>query len=121
LFNDAQGLSRIRKSVGFLTVGDATATDVKDWTPGIDASAALYPGSATMANYESKISTAAYPVTDPYGHGTHVASVAGGRDLAQAIDTTGIAPGADLYDVRVLNYAGFGQLSDVLAGIDWVI
>ncbi len=34
---------------------------------------------------------------------------------------TGIAPNADLYDVKVLDFNGFGQLSDVLAGIDWVI
>ena len=50
-----------------------------------------------------------------------MAAVAAGRDLKQAIDTTGIAPGANIYDVAVLDYNGFGQLSDVLAGIDWVI
>ena len=30
-------------------------------------------------------------------------------------------PSANLYDVKVLDDNGFGQLSDVLAGIDWVL
>ena len=34
---------------------------------------------------------------------------------------TGIAPNANLIDVRVLDAHGLGQTSDVLAGIDWVI
>ena len=33
----------------------------------------------------------------------------------------GIAPNANLFDIRVLDDNGYGQLSDVLAGIDWVI
>src|SRR5207253_3270767 len=39
----------------------------------------------------------------------------------QAVDSTGIAPDATLVDVKVLDDAGEGRLSDVLAGIDWVI
>ena len=57
----------------------------------------------------------------PYGHGTHVASVAAGRGAYQTPDSSGVAPGANLYDVKVLDGNGFGQMSDVLAGIDWVI
>jgi subtilisin family serine protease len=32
-----------------------------------------------------------------------------------------MAPAADLYDVRVLDERGVGNMADVLAGIDWVI
>ena len=42
-----------------------------------------------------------------------------GRDLAP--DLTGMAPNANLYDVKVLNDLGFGTLSDTLEGIQWVI
>ncbi len=58
---------------------------------------------------------------DPYGHGSHVASVAAGSDGGRQPDSTGIAPAARLVDVRVLDAAGRGRVSDVLAGIDWVI
>jgi hypothetical protein len=63
-------------------------------------------------------------VQDPYGHGTHVASIAAGTSRyygSSTPDSTGIAPGASVYDVRVLDDAGAGTLSDALQGIQWVI
>ena len=39
---------------------------------------------------------------DPYGHGTHVASIAAGSGGYQSPDSSGIASNADIYDVRVL-------------------
>jgi len=61
--------------------------------------------------------------TDGYGHGSHVAGAAAGRSAGTATSRgyNGIAPNADLIDVRVLNGRGVGQTSDVIAGIDWVI
>ncbi len=60
---------------------------------------------------------------DAYGHGTHVASTAIGRwvNNDSQRDFSGIAPNANLIDVRVLDGRGLGKVSDVLAGIDWVI
>jgi len=113
--------SRVKKAVDFQKVGDASALGVKDWTVGIDASASLYPGSKTMADYESKINATGADRSDLFGHGTHVASVAAGRGAYQTTDSSGIAPGASLYDIKVLDGNGYGQMSDVLAGIDWVI
>ena len=118
----ADGLSfRVKAAVDFQKVGDATAVGVKDWAVGVDASAALTPGSATMANYESVIDAIRSNRADRYGHGSHVASIAAGRGVNPSKDATGIAPNANLYDVKVLDGNGYGQTSDVLAGIDWVI
>lgn len=50
---------------------------------------------------------------DCNGHGTHVAGIVGGS-------TYGVAKGANLYAVRVLDCEGTGTLSGVLSGIDWV-
>jgi subtilisin family serine protease len=51
---------------------------------------------------------------DCNGHGTHVAgTVAGSR--------YGVAPGASVTAIRVLDCEGSGWSSDVLAGIDWMI
>ena len=47
------------------------------------------------------------------GHGTHVAGTVGGA-------TYGVAKGVRLVAVRVLDCAGSGTLSGVIAGIDWV-
>src|SRR5207237_1153231 len=56
---------------------------------------------------------------DPYGHGTFVAAAAAGNDRAGA-SYLGIAPGARLLSVRVLNSYGQGSVESVLAGLDWV-
>ncbi len=59
---------------------------------------------------------------DAYGHGTHVAGIiAGLPTTVTPLYTGGIAPGANLVNVRVLGANGSGLTSDVIAGIDWVI
>ena len=64
-------------------------------------------------------------VADVYGHGTHIAGIIAGQASAAAsvtkLYTGGIAPGADLINVRVLGADGTGLTSDVIAGIEWTI
>lgn len=50
---------------------------------------------------------------DCNGHGTHVAATVGGA-------LWGVAKGVSLIPVRVLNCAGSGAWSSIIAGIDWV-
>jgi serine protease AprX len=62
---------------------------------------------------------------DAFGHGTHVAGIIAGSPTAAKNVTPlfngGVAPGAQLINVRVLGAEGVGRTSDVLAGIQWVI
>jgi len=55
---------------------------------------------------------------DDNGHGSHVAGSAAAIDNANGV--VGVAPGARLYAVKVLNQNGSGQIAWVIAGIDWV-
>lgn len=55
---------------------------------------------------------------DGHGHGTHVAGTIAARH--NDIGVVGVAPGARLWAVRVLNNQGSGTTSSVLCGIDWV-
>ncbi len=55
---------------------------------------------------------------DGHGHGTHVAGTAAAE--ANGIGVVGVAPGARLWGVRVLNDNGSGYTSWIIAGIDWV-
>ncbi len=51
--------------------------------------------------------------SDCQGHGTHVAGTAGGSSY-------GVAKGATLMSVRVLDCYGSGYNSGIIAGVDWV-
>jgi subtilisin family serine protease len=55
---------------------------------------------------------------DGNGHGTHVSGTVAAKDDGNGV--VGVAPGAPLWAVRVLNNAGSGSWSSVACGIDWV-
>lgn len=55
---------------------------------------------------------------DDNGHGTHVAGIAAAKD--NSIGVVGIAPGAKLWAIKVLDKYGSGSLSTVIKGIDWI-
>ena len=55
---------------------------------------------------------------DDNGHGTHVAGIVAARD--NQVDVVGVAPGASLVSVKVLDSSGSGSDSNVIAGLDWV-
>src|SRR5262245_7434154 len=61
--------------------------------------------------------------TDRFGHGTHVAAIIAGQS-GKLTDTRmyrGVAPGASLVNLRVLDDAGEGTASSVIEAIDWAI
>ncbi len=62
---------------------------------------------------------------DVYGHGTHVASLATGyaKDgtLAKTRPYDGIAPGAEVINLRVLDDHGRGSASRIIAALDWCV
>jgi len=55
---------------------------------------------------------------DGNGHGTHVAGSVAAID--NGLGVVGVAPGARLWAVRVLNNNGSGYTSWIVAGMDWV-
>lgn len=57
---------------------------------------------------------------DDNGHGTHVASIAAGTGTGNNL-YKGVAPGAALVGIKVLDSNGSGTMSTVTAGIDWAV
>lgn len=55
---------------------------------------------------------------DDNGHGTHVAGIIAA--LGTNGEVVGVAPGATLYAVKVLDSKGNGYDSDIIAGLNWV-
>ena len=68
---------------------------------------------------------------DTYGHGTHMAGIIAGKDPKAANKKAddyrnstyymGIAPDAKIISIKVANYAGITDVSQVIAAIDWVV
>ncbi len=54
---------------------------------------------------------------DGHGHGTHCAGIV--VALNNDIGVVGVAPGARLHAVKVLNDSGFGNTSDIIQGLEW--
>src|SRR3954451_22949775 len=77
-------------------------------------------------SFDSQDPSTAY--TDGFGHGTHMASIIAGRDVAgtptsyaAAGNWHGVAPDATLVNVKVGAANGAVDVSQVIAGIDWVV
>jgi serine protease AprX len=58
---------------------------------------------------------------DDYGHGTHVAGIVAGNGLDSNGARTGIAPGAHLIALKVLDQSGVGYVSNVIAALDYAV
>jgi len=97
--------------------GPGTGTidiDVAVIDTGIDSS---HPDLNVLGGYNcSKGRRSKY--SDGNGHGSHVAGTIGALDNNEGV--VGVAPGARLWAVRVLDNTGSGFRSDVICGIDWV-
>ena len=57
---------------------------------------------------------------DDHGHGTHVSGIVAGTGAGNAA-YMGVAPGAALVGLKVLNSSGSGSLSTVAAAVDWAV
>ena len=113
----ALNTSRVVRNVQMLSTTQA------NWLAGNDGSSSLQPGSSALTTYENGVAADTATTQDAYGHGTHVASIAAGRPATYSVapDLTGLAPGASIIDVRVLDGNGLGTISDAMEGIQWAI
>lgn len=110
------GISRIGSTTNSIKSGDGQGSvdvDIAIIDTGIDLT---HPDLNVYAQKSliSGISTA----NDDNGHGTHVAGITAAKDDSNGV--VGVAPGARLWAIKVLDKTGSGSLSDVIAGVDYV-
>ncbi len=94
---------------------DGTGVRVAVLDSGIDL---VHPDLAGKVS-DSANFTAEESIADGNGHGTHVASTVAGSGAASGGRFRGVAPGAALMIGKVLDSSGNGQLSWVIAAMEW--
>jgi serine protease AprX len=58
---------------------------------------------------------------DLLGHGTLVSGIIAGSGAASGGKYKGVAPGASLLNVKVIDQKGNGKISDIIAGMEWAL
>jgi len=96
---------------------DGTGTTVAVLDTGVDAE---HPDLAGAVKAEMNF-TDSPDADDHDGHGTHTSSTVAGRGVASNGRNKGVAPGAQLLSGKVLNDFGNGDLSWIIAGMEWAV
>ena len=122
----AFGVTKARADVGVNGNADGNASSYSKTDmvaavidTGIDANH-LDLDEGKVIGWKDLVGTSSTPYDDN-GHGTHVAAtIAGDGDARADRAEAGVAPGAALVGVKVLDSLGNGADSTVAAGLDWV-
>jgi len=111
------GISKILATQSSTVAGDGTGTvnvDVAVIDTGID----LTHPELNVVGGRNFTGGSLTNYGDANGHGTHVSGTIAAKD--NTIGVVGVAPGARLWAVRVLDKNGSGTMSGVISGVDWV-
>lgn len=102
-------------NAGGFADGAAKSTYIWILDTGIDLD---HPDLNVVTGNLAKSFISGQSVDDGYGHGTHVAGIAGAKN--NGFGTVGVSAGAKLVPVKVLNNSGNGSWSALLQGLNHV-
>ena len=77
-------------------------------------------GANRIVHFADFVARQAQPYDD-YGHGTHVAGIIAGNGQNSGGNRRGLAPGAHLIILKALDGAGDGNVSQVIAAVDYAV
>jgi serine protease AprX len=109
----ANGYTGAGVDVALLDTGVAPVTGLSD---------KIVNGPDLSLDYQNGLAES----VDAYGHGTHMAGIIAGRDpdttsLTDPTKFVGVAPDARIVNVKVGAADGSTDVSQVIAGIDWIV
>jgi serine protease AprX len=124
----ATGATAAREEFGFSGKGVGVAvidSGITGWHPDLNPSRQRRTSPvAHFKDFTGNTSPALWIAERPhddYGHGTHVSGIIAGNGSNSEGRHTGMAPGASLVSLKVLDADGHGYVSDVIAAIDYAV
>ena len=119
-----KGRAAVQQEVQWNTMGyDGYGLRVAVIDSGINENEAFQDGTTSRLVYQKSFIKGVSSTSDGYGHGTHVASIIAGDGEGADISTAkyrGMAPYADIVNLRVLDDNGAGKDSYVIAALQWI-
>ncbi len=112
----SKGINRVDGDLSYTRSGNGAGSvnaDIAILDSGIDTR-----HSDLYVHHQKTFVSGTSSANDDNGHGTHVAGIAAAKD--NSIGVVGIAPGAKLWAIKVLDRNGSGALSTVIKGIDYI-
>src|ERR1041385_300286 len=121
------GTDQVRNSPGLLagllgaSAVDGTGIGIALLDSGLDTSHEAFTAGSNRIKFSKDFTGENNTTTDPYGHGTHVASSAAAANYSNGDRYQGIASGATIISLRVLNSKGSGTTSALLSALNWIL
>lgn len=113
------GISRVRApDVWSITDGSGGVIEVAVLDTGVDYDHPDLAGNIAwcVSTLRGRVTTNPAQCKDQNGHGTHVIGTIAA--LNNDIGVVGVAPGVEIYSIRVLDASGSGSYSDIAIGIE---
>ncbi len=116
------GADAVRGEPGTPSALDGTGVGIAVIDSGVYAGHKSFLDKSSRARVVRSVDfTGEGTTSDPFGHGSHVAGVAAGNGRVSNGAYTGVAPNANVVNLRVLGSRGTGSASGLLAALDWVL
>ncbi|HEY7290089.1 MAG TPA: S8 family peptidase [Vicinamibacterales bacterium] len=118
------GARVVQQSLGYNGAGVGVAiidSGITAWHDDLtNNSSKVYPyGNQRVSKFVDFIHGRTTPYDDN-GHGSHVAGIIAGNGYDSNGEKAGIAPGASLVSLKVLDENGEGTISNIIAALNWV-
>ena len=118
------GAKTVQDYMGFTGLGVTIAvidSGISTWHDDLtNKSTKTYPyGNQRVTKFVDFVNGRTQPYDD-HGHGTHVSGIIAGNGYDSKGEKSGIAPGASIISLKVLDKNGRGTISNIIAALNWV-
>ena len=118
------GARTVQENLGYTGAGIGIAvidSGITTWHDDLtNTTSKLYPyGNQRVAKFVDFVNGRTLPYDDN-GHGSHIAGIIAGNGYDSKGEKTGIAPGASIVSLKVLDAQGQGTISNIIAALGWV-